>query len=438
MTAQPTITTSSRKNIVILGGSYGGVSTAHYLLQHVLPKLPGRDEYQVALVSPSTQALCRPACPRALISDDMFPQDKLFVDILTAFTSTSYASTTMFRFVQGTATSVNRVGRTVNIALASDHGVETLAYHALVIATGASTPSPLLGLNRDDSETLRQSWAEFRKALPKARSIVIAGGGPAGVETAGELGEHLNGRAGWAETKLKSPKTPITLVTAASQILPALRPGIAQKAEEYLARLGVTVLKGVRVETVTRPALVGVVVGQEAEAAQKAVITLNGGKTLEADLYIPATGTRPNTDFFDNDNDENDGILLPDRRVNTNPSTLRVDGAGARVYAIGDASSFARPAVHNILSAVPVLCSNIRRDLLLASGRPETAAAEEDRLFVEDTRETQLVPIGRSKGVGAAMGYRLPSFGVWMIKGRDYWLWTTGSLWSGRQWAKES
>ncbi|TQN67977.1 Oxidoreductase ptaL [Colletotrichum shisoi] len=421
MTTEPTIP-SSKRNIVILGGSYGGVSTAHYLLKHVLPKLPSHDEYQVALISPSTQALCRPACPRALISDDLFPQDKLFVDILSAFTS--YAKTNTFRFVQGTATSVNHDERAVTIALASDHGVETLTYHALVIAAGASTPSPLLGLNRD-SETLRQSWAEFREALPKAKIIVVAGGGPAGVETAGELGEHLNSRAGWAKTKLENPKTSITLVTAASRILPALRPSIAQKAEECLARVGVTILKGVRVETVS-PASAGV-----GQVAQNAAVTLDSGKTLDADLYIPATGTRPNTDFVDA------GLLLPDRRVDTDPSTLRVDKAGARVYAIGDASSFARPAVHNILSAVPVLCFNIRRDLFLASERPEAAAAE-DRLFVEDTRETQLVPIGRSKGVGAAMGHRLPSSGVWMIKGRDYWLWTTGSLWSGSQWAKES
>ena len=38
----------------------------------------------------------------------------------------------------------------------------------------------------------------------------------------------------------------------------------------------------------------------------------------------------------------------------------------------------------------------------------------------------------------AAMGWRIPSFLVWLIKGRDYWLWTTGDLWSGKQCAKES
>ena len=74
-------TSASQNNIVILGGSYGGVSTAHYLLKHVVPQLPDKALYQVIIVSASSQAMCRPACPRALISDNMFPQEKLFVNI---------------------------------------------------------------------------------------------------------------------------------------------------------------------------------------------------------------------------------------------------------------------------------------------------------------------------------------------------------------------
>jgi len=165
--------------------------------------------------------------------------------------------------------------------------------------------------------------------------------------------------------------------------------------------------------------------------ASQGVLMLEDGQKLHASLYIPATGTRPNTDFLDA------SLLGADGRVLTNPSTLRVDAAGPRIYAIGDAGSYSRPAVHLILSAVPVLAANIKRDLLLAAGMPH-AEVGEDKEFVEDTSESQLVPIGRSKGVGAMMGYRLPSFLVWLIKGRDYWLWTTARLWSGRQWAKES
>jgi hypothetical protein len=75
------------------------------------------------------------------------------------------------------------------------------------------------------------------------------------------------------------------------------------------------------------------------------------------------------------------------------------------------------------LNTVRTLCANIERDLLIVKGQEESAVWP-DRVF-EDTRGTKLVPIGKSttKDVGAAMGFQLRSFMVWMIKGRDYWLW---------------
>ncbi|KAJ6033668.1 hypothetical protein N7499_009943 [Penicillium canescens] len=391
------------KNVVVLGGSYGGISVVHYLLKHVVPQLPDKASYQVVLVSTSSQVICRPATPRALISDDMFPQEKLFVSVPKQFEQYPNG----FQFIQGTATGLHHEDRHVTVTL---KGAETkkIGYHALVIATGTSTASPLLGLNRD-SESLRANWNAFRTALPNAKNIVIAGGGPAGVETAGELGEYLNGRAGWFSNGMQNPKVPITLVTSDTKILPVLRPAIAKKAEELLAQVGVKVVKGSRVATVSPPGA-----GTENALTTNATVTLEDGQTLEADLYIPATGA-----------------------IETNSSTLRVDAAGSRVYAVGDVGSHARPAVHNILNTVPILCANIKRDLLLAAGKEESTVPD-DRLFKEDTREMQLVPIGKSKGVGAAMGYQVPSWMVWAIKGRDYWLWTTGGLWSGKQWAKES
>ncbi|MCJ1422749.1 hypothetical protein MMC29_000629 [Sticta canariensis] len=254
------------------------------------------------------------------------------------------------------------------------------------------------------------SSTAFRKALPSAKSIVIAGRGPAGIETAGELGEYLNGSAGWPSSKLMNPKVSITVVTSGSEILPVFRSTISKKAETYLGKVGVTVIKNVRVKTVTPNGA-----GTVSALTTKATLTLVNGKTLDTDLYIPATGMTPNTIFI------HKTLLTPDGRVDNNASTLRVDKAGPRVYGVGDAASYARPA----------------RDLLLASGKEESSIGE-DRVFKEDTRETQMVPIGKSKGLGAAMGYQLPSFLVWLINGRDYSLWTTGGLWSGKQWAKES
>lgn len=414
------IASATQKLILILGGSYAGVSTAHYLLKHAVPTLPDPDTYQVVLISTASKAMCRPACPRAMISDDMFDQERLFVDIEQQFKQYPEVN---FRFIHGTATRLNH--ESCNVTVTSAGGsVEEIAYHALVIGTGASTPSPLLGLNHEVS-TLISNWESFRAALPRARTIVIAGGGPAAIETAGELSEYLNGRPKWFGSKLVDPKVSITVVTSGSRILPVLRPSLTAKAETYLAKVGVTVVKNTRVKSAEPN-------GADTDHhAEKVTVHLEDGRSLDADIYIPATGTTPNTSFIDK------SLLMADGRVDTSPSTLRVDKAGPRVYAIGDVSSYARPAIHVILEAVPVLCANIKRDLLLAAGKEKILVTHE-RTFKEDTRETQMVPIGRSVGVGSAMGYALPSFLVWAIKGRDYWLWTTSNLWSGKQWTKES
>lgn len=412
---------TSTKNLVILGGSYGGVSVAHYVLKHVIPALPDPDSYLVTLISASSEAICRPACPRALISDTMFPQDKLFVSVPAQFEQ--YPGE-RFRFIRATVTRVDHTKRTLSFRPVKGGEDESLDFHALVLATGASTPSPLMGLNQGE-ESLKESWTAFREALAFAKSIVIAGGGPTAIEVAGELGEHLNRRPGCWWSTGQDPKVKITVVTSASKILPQLRPAIAETAERYLAQVGVSVVKNARVARVTPEGA-----GGTTDVTSKATVELEAGKVMETDLYIPAFGLTPNTSFLDQ------ALLSPDGRVDTDPKTLRVTNAGPRIYAIGDVSSWARPAVHNILGSVPVLGANLTRDLLLDIGLDESRVGK-DRQFKEETREMQLVPIGRSKGVGAAMGWQLPSSLVWLIKGRDYWLWTTGNLWNGKQWAKK-
>jgi apoptosis-inducing factor 2 len=127
--------------------------------------------------------------------------------------------------------------------------------------------------------------------------------------------------------------------------------------------------------------------------------------------------------------------------VNTNKKTLRVDAAGPRVYAIGDAGNYSRGAIHLIYEAVPVVATNLQRDL-----QAYTSASDEnlnkpkgpDREFKEDTSETQFVPVGRSKGVAAVMGWRVPSFLVWLMKGRDFLLWSVPSIATGDKWNSES
>ena len=416
------------KNIVILGGSFAGISTAHYLLKHAVPSLPEPSSYQVVLVSPASQAMWRPAAPRAFISDDTLDQNKLFVDIPSLFDQYPEHS---FRFILAAAKTLDHANRTITVA--ADGQSQTLDYYSLVIATGATTTSPLFDAEDKDMSALRAEWAAVRKVIPSARNIVIAGAGPTGVETAGELAELLNGKPGWfawvtGSSGNNNNKANITIVTAGSQILSAQDASVAAKAEAMLAKLGVTVIKQARVKAV-EPADAGTTTSAHGPAK----VQLDDGRTLHADLYIPTMGTRANTAFADA------SLLADDGRVDTNAETLRVDKAGERVYAIGDVAGHVKwPGITTIYAAVPVLCANIKRDLLLAAGEKKESSVGPDRKFKEDANLTQVVPIGSAAGVGVTMGFTLPSIVVQMAKGRDYMLGQSTNMWNGKKWVRET
>jgi NADH dehydrogenase FAD-containing subunit len=409
----PTVTPT--KNIIVLGASFAGLGSAHYLLKHVIPALPDKASYHVFIVDPSDTWFVRVAAPRGLVSEQLLPMEKFMLPIADGFKAYPKEC---FTLVQGKATSMNTNDRTISL-LRTDGASAVLNYHAVVIATGASSPSPILGVQDRHTQSVKAIEA-FRKKLPEAKSIVIAGGGPAGVETAGEIGQFLNGTAGFFASRPKTIKTKITLITADDKLLPVLRPAIANKAKKLLDRVGVDVKYGVKVAS-TVPELAGRLDAQGGLSTllEPTVVTLSNGETIEADLYIPATGLSPNTSWLPKD-------LLNERgQVDTNQKTLRVDKAGERVYAVGDVANYSVGGVMAMMDAIPTALTNIKRDLLHAAAAEKTGAGEisstgKDREYANKFGESQLVPVGRTKGVGAIFGWELPGFMVWAIKGRDY------------------
>jgi NADH dehydrogenase FAD-containing subunit len=418
-TAQvPSAPAATKKDIVIVGGSFTGIPTAHYILRHIIPALPNPETYHVTLIDPSTKWVHRIAAPRSLVSEKLLPRSKWMLELKDGFTEYKPGQITI---VQGTAVGINTSARTVTIEL-HEKETSTLEYYALVIATGAASATPLY--SSPYNYTVTESAIEaFQAKLSAAKSIVIAGGGPAAVETAGELGHYLNGPAGWFSARPSSIKTKITLVTSSTQLLSVLRPALGKKAETLLNKVGVDVIYGTAVAS-TVPELAGQLdsnAGIENVAAP-AKITLANGEILEADLYIPAYGLKPNSSWISPD------LLDAKGSVNTS-AALRVDQAGPRVYAVGEIANYGvGGAMEAQMHALPVLFVNIKRDLLhdskvQAAGGDEKAVpvTGKDNLFVKGKLgETQLVPVGLSKGVGALFGWKLPSFFVWFVKGRGY------------------
>ena len=64
--------------------------------------------------------------------------------------------------------------------------------------------------------------------------------------------------------------------------------------------------------------------------------------------------------------------------------------------------------------------ANLQRDLLAAHSNAQAKPEGEDKKYVKTEKEMQIVPVGPSKGVGAILGWRIPSWVVWLLKGRDY------------------
>lgn len=408
---------TEQRNIVVLGASAAGLQSAHYIMKHILPALKKHKtdaKYHVYLINPSSDWWFRVASPRVAASTTRMAAEKILFDIPSNLKQYSQDDIT---FIEGTATGLNESTRAVTYRRAGASDTETLLYHALVLATGSRTYHQAFSMSSDTQTTL-ESIKLTNEKINTAKDIVIVGGGPTAVEFAGEVAEHRNGKPGWFSKVSKT--TNITLITAADALLPTLRPAIGKTAEAKLNALGVEVLYKQRV---TDTQLAG----------PRTQIALAKGERLEADLYVPAFGVEPNSAYVPSH------LLDEKKYVRTNEKTLRVDVAGPRVYAIGDVGSYSRNNVMDILGSFPVLFVNLKRDLLAYNAnQPDAKAPGKDREYVREDREMQIVPVGSGGGVGAVLGWQVPSWFVWMLKGRDFMLGMSGaSTASGERMKKE-
>ncbi|KAF2657136.1 FAD/NAD(P)-binding domain-containing protein [Lophiostoma macrostomum CBS 122681] len=379
-------------NIVVLGGSFSGLSVAHHFLDHIIHQLSTFENaptYRVVLVSPSTHLYFNVCAPRALVTPNLIHTEDAFIPIEPAFARHPFNE---FTFMQGWATSVDTSARRVTVELRHSKS-QTIQYHALVIATGSSAYSPLYSLHGTHEQTMAE-LRDFHRRLEHAHSVMIVGGGPSGCETAGQLAQYFNQR----RFKGKIPKT-ITLLSGNTRLLPKLHPAISKKAERQLKRLGVHVVHNLREVSNTL----------NGDGSSNCI--LNNDMTITSDLLISATGVYANSQFLP------DHMLDENGYVVTSPETLRIHGPGIgdRVYAVGDCAAYSKNYVLDVYDAIPVLMKNLHNDLL-----SHEIEALEDACYVQNPTDTQLIPIKRFGGVGVIYGWRVPSIMVYLLKGRTY------------------
>lgn len=289
------------RNIVVVGASYSGLGTAHYIAKHVLPQLQHQStKYELHLVEPSTHFWWHVAAPRQIVDAT---QLKAFVPIMDGFEQYKRIGLSI-RFHHGAATRLDTKQRSVTLKMHNGSS-ETIPYHALVLATGIRSPTPLTTLH-GDYRTSQQALSEVNRRLAEARSVVVSGGGPAGVEIAGEIATHFKSRIH------------VTLLASTSRLLSIFNDARAEKIRKMLVKVGVTVVFNAKVSE------------SESTSNNTTKVWTADGRIYSCDVYIPAHGVVPNTEWLSDDLKTNTGYVL------ANPETLRVDKAGERVYAAGD------------------------------------------------------------------------------------------------------
>ncbi|MDI6897433.1 FAD-dependent oxidoreductase [Methanocella conradii] len=151
-------------------------------------------------------------------------------------------------------------------------GGETVEYGKLVFSTGSIPfiPSvPGVGLRGVHRLLTLEDGRSLARAIEGAKSAVIIGGGPIGLETAPAFLDR---------------GIEVTIVERMPHLMPsALDPDMAVFLEDYLKELGATIITGKGVESIN--------------GAGKVESVTVGGETIKADLVLMAAGVRPNVEL---------------------------------------------------------------------------------------------------------------------------------------------
>jgi NADH dehydrogenase len=384
---------SQKTRIVILGGGFGGVTTARRLerlckrRQDVEIVLVSRDNFLV--MTPLLFEVCSGALDARHCS---FP--------IRAFLRTT-------RFVEAAVQSVDLDRRVVHLSAAGEEG--ELGYDQLVIALGGMTNRRMIPGSEHaftfkalaDAFLLRNQVIErFERAdvepdpARKRRQLtfVVIGGGLVGVELFGELTAFVDGIVPLYK-HVNRDEVQFLLLEGGDRIMPEIDPKLGAYGAGVLRKR-----RGADIRT-----------GAKVQAIEPGKLHL-AGETIEAETIVLAAGIVPNPVVAE----------LPverDRR-----GRIVVDGtmrcpSHPEIWALGDCAAVPAPdgqpypsLAQHALREAKVLARNIAEVL---DGRPPQP-------FIYSTMG-MMGSLGHSKAFGQLLGVRVRGVLAWIVR-RTYYL----------------
>jgi NADH dehydrogenase len=381
-----------KKRIVILGGGFGGLYTA-LELERTIARDP---EVEVTLVSHDNFFLFTPMLHEVAASDlDMThivnPIRKLLKRV---------------QFFQGDVERISLEGKSVEVSHGSERHHHQLEYDHLIIGMGNITnyyhlpgleehalTMKSLGdavfLRNRLIQNLEEADFECTDARPPLMTIVVAGGGFAGVETIAAVNDFLR-EALVYYSNLKEEDLRIVLVHSGTVILPELSEKLGVYAAGKLTRRGIEIRLNTRVL-----------------AYRNGIVELSDGSSVPAKTLVWTAGTAPHPIL------ESVPCAKERGRIATN-EFMEVPGWPG-VWAVGDCASI--PDIRTGKPYPPTAQHALRQGKVLARNVCAEIQGGKKKPFVFSTLG-QLAAIGKRTGVAQMFGFNFSGFVAW-------WLWRT-------------
>ncbi|MGR9115806.1 MAG: NAD(P)/FAD-dependent oxidoreductase [Gammaproteobacteria bacterium] len=324
---------NEKHKIVIVGGGAAGLELATSLGQ----KLGKKGLAEVILIDASSTHIWKPLLHEVAAGT---------LDEAEQVEYLAQAHRNHFRFRLGKMEGLNRGKREIYVSPTYNQSGEelipsrTFEYDTLVMAVGSvsnsfnikgvaehcmflDSTSQAFKFQKQLVEAYIKSHVGKNKNSNKPLSIAIVGAGATGVELSAELHEVTHLLAVYGLDQAGEVK--ITIIEAATQLLPALPTKLATATQRQLVKLGIDLKLGRRVTEVTKQG-----------------ITTHDGEFIEADLKVWAAGIKA-PDWMK----QLDG--LETNRINQLVVDEYLKTADDNIYAIGDCAACPWPGhEHNV------------------------------------------------------------------------------------------
>lgn len=311
------------KQILIIGAGFAGLWSALSAIRQL--DLNGSKGVEVTLLAPQAELHVRPRFYEPDVHTLAAPLQALFDAV-------------NVRFVQGTAYHIDEAARRVGYRTRSGTRC-TLPYDRLIMACGSELERPDMGgiehafdVDKLDSAARLETHLKSLASLPNTparNTVVVAGGGFTGIETATELPARLRAILG-EDAALR-----VVVIDRGARIGAALGDGIRPAIEQACEALGVEWVCGATVVSI-----------------DPAGVQLDNGQRIDASTVVWTVGFKANplTEQISGERD-NRGRLHVD-------GNLKVKGNDA-VYAAGDVAyatcdALGNPAMMSCQHAIPL------------------------------------------------------------------------------------